>query len=199
MKTSTILMTCILALSVWGILPMPAGSADSTLVTRVVDGDTLVIQFNGHEEKVRLIGVDTPELHESQKLHRDAQRSGQDTATIQALGRQASDFVKILVRSKDRISLEYDQQQRDKYGRLLAFVWLADGRMLNEVIICEGYAPALTRYPFRRDYMERFRTCAQQARAAGKGLWTTEPAASTSPSPLAREDTRRSGAREPPQ
>jgi len=71
--------------------------------------------------------------------------------------------------------------------------------MLNEVIICEGYAPALTRYPFRREYMERFRTCAQQARVAGKGLWATEPAASTSPSPLAREDTRRSGAREPPQ
>ena len=106
---------------------MHACGADSALVSRVVDGDTLTIQINGKAEKVRLVGVDTPELHESDKLHRDAQRSGQDTATIQALGRQASDFVKTLVRSGDRISLEYDQQQRDKYGRLLAFVRLADG------------------------------------------------------------------------
>ena len=78
----------------------------------------------------------------------------------------------MLVRSGDRISLEYDQQSRNRYGRLLAFVWLADGRMLNEVIICEGYSPAFTRYPFRREYQERFRACAQQARVAGKGLWS---------------------------
>ena len=88
--------------------------------------------------------------------------------------------MKSSVRSGDRISLAYDQQRRDKYGRLLAFVRLADGRMLNEVIICEGYSPAYTRFPFRREYQERFRTCAQQARAAGKGLWSTNQVQSTS-------------------
>src|ERR1700752_2398422 len=102
MKTSTILMTCVLVLLVWGIFPKSVGGADSALVSRVVDGDTLAILLNGHEEKVRLIGVDTPELHESQKLHRDAQRTGQDITTLQALGRQASDFVKSLVRNGNR-------------------------------------------------------------------------------------------------
>jgi micrococcal nuclease len=158
-KIPTVMLTCVLSLTAWGTFPKSASGAESALVSRVADGDTLAILLNGHEEKVRLIGVDTPELHESQKLHRDAQRSGQDSAQIQALGRQASDFVKTLVRCGDQISLEYDQQQRDKYGRLLAFVWLADGRMRNEVIICEGYAPALTRYPYHRNCMERFRTC----------------------------------------
>ena len=179
MKISMILLTYVLALTAWGIFPMRAEGTDSALVSRVVDGDTLVIQLNGQEEKVRLIGVDTPELHESQKLYRDAQRSGQDTTQIQALGRRASDFVKTLVRSGEQISLEYDQQQRDKYGRLLAFVWLADGRLLNEVIICEGYSPAFTRYPYHREYQERFRTCAQQARVAGKGLWSDNAFPST--------------------
>jgi micrococcal nuclease len=188
LKILTILIPCVLSLIPWGTFLRSASGADSTIVSRIVDGDTLAILLNGQTEKVRLIGVDTPELHESDKLHRDAQRSGQDIAQIQALGRQASDFVKTLVRSGDQISLEYDQQPRDKYGRLLAFVWLADGRMLNEVIICEGYAPALTRYPFRRDYQERFRTCAQTARAAGKGLWATEPTAVASPSPVPRAE-----------
>ena len=62
----------------------------------------------------------------------------------------------------------------------------ADGRMPNGVIICEGYAPVLIHYPYRRDYMERFRTCAQQARAAGKGLWATETASVSSPGPISR-------------
>lgn len=72
------------------------------------------------------------------------------------------------------MSLEYDQDPRDKYQRLLAFVWLPDGRMLNETIICEGYAVALTRYPFRADYQERFRGCERQARERNKGLWATD-------------------------
>ena len=140
LKTPTLLMPCVLALLVWGRLSTVLYGADHALVSRVVDGDTLAILLNGHAEKIRLIGVDTPELHESEKLHRDAQRSGQDIAQIQALGRQASDFVKTIVHTGDKVSLEFDQQERDRYGRLLAFVWLADGRMLNEVIICAGHS-----------------------------------------------------------
>ncbi|HEV8715622.1 MAG TPA: thermonuclease family protein [Candidatus Binatia bacterium] len=69
------------------------------------------------------------------------------------------------------VQLEYDQQLGDKYQRLLAFVWLSDGRMLNETIICEGYANALTRYPFRQEYMDRFRACERVVREQRKGLW----------------------------
>jgi micrococcal nuclease len=150
---------------------LPACARDQATITRVVDGDTLEITLTGKTEKVRLIGVDTPEKFESGKLHRDAARSGQDETTIQALGKQASDFTKSLVHPGDAVQLEYGQEPRDKYHRLLAFVWLSDGRMLNETIVCEGYSNAYTRYPFRPDYMDRFRTCEGHAREQGKGLW----------------------------
>jgi endonuclease YncB( thermonuclease family) len=61
---------------------------------RIVDGDTLEIKLNDQKEKVRLIGVETPEKFESDKLHRDAARTGQDEATIRGLGERASDFTK---------------------------------------------------------------------------------------------------------
>lgn len=78
------------------------------------------------------------------------------------------------MRVGNQIELEYDQQLRDKYNRLLAFVWLPNGRMLNETIVCEGYGNALTRYPFRSDYMERFRVREHHARETGKGLWAED-------------------------
>jgi micrococcal nuclease len=168
-----------LALLVTGLLVTSAFGGDHATVLRVVDGDTLELSLAGKTEKVRLIGVDTPEVHASEKLHRDAARTQQDVATIRALGRQASDFTKHLVHVGERVRLEFDQQPRDKYQRLLAFVWLPDGRMLNETIICEGYSPAFTRYPFRQDYMDRFRACERSARQGNKGLWREERVATT--------------------
>src|SRR5205814_3546047 len=147
-------------------LPFSSFAKDPATIVRAVDGDTLEVSLSGHQEKVRLIGVDTPEVFESQKLHRDIARTHQDEATIKALGKRASEFTKSLVHAGDTVQLEYDQQARDKYHRLLAFVWLADGRMLNEVLVCEGYTNAYTRYPVRSDYMERFRAC---ERSVGEG------------------------------
>src|SRR4029450_14060652 len=91
--------------------------------------------------------------------------------TIQDTDKRASNLSKSLVKRGDTVQVEYDQQPRDKYQRLLAFVWLSDGRMLNETIVCEGYGNALTRYPFRSDYTTRFRSCERQAREQGKGRW----------------------------
>lgn len=101
-------------------------------VKRVIDGDTLLLT-NG--ERVRLIGVDTPEVHQSQKLYRDAERTGRDIKTIQALGKKASAFTRSLVDKKE-VRLEYDQANayighRDKCKRILAYVYLKDGTFLN--------------------------------------------------------------------
>lgn len=159
----------------------PVFAFDAATITRVVDGDTLEVSVDGHLERVRLIGVDTPEVYESDKLHRDAERTHQDEGTIRALGEQASNYVKGIVHKREHVQLEYGQQRRDRYARLLAFVWLPDGRMLNETIVCEGYSPAFTRYPFRQDYMDRFRSCERQAREAGKGLWAAEGARESAP------------------
>lgn len=152
-------------------LPPLSIARDAATVMRVSDGDTLIVTLNEEQEKVRLIGVDTPEVHESDKLRRDATNTGQDVATIQALGQRALDFTTSLIPPGTQIQLEYGQQLRDESNRLLALVWLPDGRMLNETLICEGYAYRLIDYPFRQAYMNRFRICLWLASSQGKGLW----------------------------
>jgi len=139
---------------------------DYYIVKRVVDGDTLLLKEG---QRVRLIGVDTPELHISKKLYRDAERSHRDIKTIRELGKRASDFVKSLVKSGDRIRLEYDWDKVDKDGRILAYVYLEDGTFLNAKIIKQGYGNAYTKFPFK--YLDEFREYEREARENKKGLW----------------------------
>ncbi len=135
-------------------------------VARVVDGDTLKMADN---ERVRLIGVDTPELHYSEKLLRDSRKTGKDVKTIQALGAKATEFTKDLCDHK-RVRLEYDIVRRDKYGRLLAYVYLEDGTFVNSKIIEEGYGQVMT-IPPNVKHADHFKKLERQARDGKKGLW----------------------------
>ncbi len=112
----------------------------TTTVTRVVDGDTLKIRYLIKEESIRLIGIDTPESRVNKKAKRDAKRSGQDIKTITAMGKRATEYVKSLVKTGDLITIEFDAQERDRYRRLLDYVYLPNGKMLNEEIVKAGYA-----------------------------------------------------------
>jgi len=141
-------------------------------IVKIVDGDTLDVLVDGRKKRIRLIGVDTSELHESDKLIRDAGRSRCTKADLQELGAEATEFVSRVLAPGDSIRLEYGPRRSDDYKRVLAFVWLADGRLLNELLICEGYAQARLHYVFRSDYRARFQQCSQQAQAASKGLWS---------------------------
>lgn len=136
------------------------------LVRRVFDGDTLQLESG---EKVRLIGIDTPEMYESDKLNRDAWRTKQDKSTIQKLGRQASEFTKSLVEGK-RVSLEFDVEKYDKYDRLLAYVYLKDGTFVNAKIVEEGYA-SLMAIPPNVKYADLFLRLYREAREKRRGLW----------------------------
>jgi micrococcal nuclease len=139
---------------------------EDILVDRVVDGDTLRLEDG---ERVRLIGIDTPEMHESDKLYRDSQKSGQNVKSIQALGRRAYGFTRDLVEGK-RVRLEFDLEKRDKYKRLLAYVYLKDGRFVNAEIVKQGYASLMT-YPPNVKYADTFKQLYQQARENKRGLW----------------------------
>ena len=137
------------------VLSNIAVAQDFYLCTRVVDGDTIVVEIGGKLEKVRLIGVDTPEtVHPSKP--------------VEYFGKEASDFTKRTVERKN-VRLEYDWQKRDKYGRLLAYVYLEDGTFLNSEIIKQGYGFAYTKYPFK--YLEEFRQYEKEARENKNGLW----------------------------
>jgi micrococcal nuclease len=137
------------------------------IVSKVVDGDTFKLS-NG--EKVRLLGIDTPEYYESDKLDRDAETSGLDKKTIRKLGKLASDYVRNFVEGKKVYLVKepyYDD--RDKYGRLLRWVYLEDGTFINGKIISDGYAQVFEKFPVSK--IDELRKLQREARENNKGLW----------------------------
>lgn len=158
------------------------GDFDTAQVVRVVDGDTIEVSFNGTTEKVRLIGVDTPET-----VH--------PTKGVEPYGREANNFTKEKL-TDQTVKLEFDVEERDQYGRLLAYVWLGE-EMFNEVLLQEGYAQMAT-YPPNVKYVERFKAAQKEAREAERGLWgdieepqSTSPAGSTSTQLLGNANSKK--------
>lgn len=145
--------------------PAMKGSGIS-FVSRVIDGDTIKLS-NG--EHVRLIGIDTPESRYNKKLERDVARSRKDINEILKMGKVASNFTKGLVEDK-KVRLEFDVEKRDRYGRLLAYVYLEDGTFVNAKIIGEGYAQVMT-IPPNVKYAGYFLKLQKEAREKKKGLW----------------------------
>lgn len=135
----------------------PAG--EFRKVVRVVDGDTIIVSPN---ERVRLIGVDTPETVHPKKA-------------VECFGKEAKQFTRDAVEGKNvRIVLDERNQRtqhKDKYGRTLAYAYLADGTMLNAELIRQGYGHAYTRFPFR--HLVEFRELERQARSQTVGLWSS--------------------------
>jgi len=126
-------------------------------VVRVIDGDTIVILVDNKEVKVRLIGVDTPETVHPQKQ-------------VEFYGKEASGFLTNLLKGEE-VYIESPKDSRDKYGRLLAYLYRApDGLFVNLEIVRQGYGHAYTKYPFK--YMDLFRAYGQRATESEKGLWT---------------------------
>jgi len=122
------------------------------------------------EKRIRLIGIDTPESRINKKTKKDAKRSGQDIKTIIAMGKRATAYVEGLVKRGDLITIEFDVKKKDRYGRLLCYVYLSNGKMLNEEIIKAGYANVMTIPPDVK-YKDKFLKAYKQARENKRGLW----------------------------
>lgn len=130
-------------------------------VTKITDGDTIHIEMDGRNEKIRLIGINTPETVDPR-------------TPVQCFGKEASARMKELAGGKI-VRLEYDETQgtRDAYDRLLAYVYLEDGEMLNRKMIAEGYAYEYT-YLKPYLYQKEFRQLQTLARTSSRGLWAEE-------------------------
>ena len=130
-------------------------------VTKVVDGDTVAVNINGKNATIRLIGLDTPETVDPRKL-------------VQCFGKEASARAKEILAGK-RVRLEMDglQGQLDKYGRLLAYVFLEGGALFNKLMIAEGYGHEYT-YHLPYKYQKEFKEAEKTARENQKGLWAPE-------------------------
>jgi micrococcal nuclease len=146
------------------------GNSQAATIISIVDGDTLKIRLNGKEESLRLIGVDTPESRDNEKAERDSSRTGQAMKTILAQGKLATQYLQKILREGDPIKIEFDVQTRDKYQRLLGYVYLKNGRMLNEEIARAGYANIMTVPPNVR-YVARLVAAVTDARNNKRGLW----------------------------
>ena len=152
------------------ILFIPFALSDElATVIYVFDGDTIRVLYHGGKVSVRLIGIDAPESKSNNRAYRQAFTHRIDVATIVAIGKRAKNYLKSLVKKGDTVRLEFDVEVRDKYGRLLAYVW-KDGKMLNMEMICNGYAFLLT-IPPNVKYAQNFRECFRKARKRRLGLW----------------------------
>jgi micrococcal nuclease len=139
-------------------------------VTKVLDGDTFEVLISGKKEKVRMLGIDTPEKFDSDKLDRDAERTKKDKQTIRKLGELASDYTTRLIGGK-RVVLIPDPKgdEKDKYDRLLRYVYLEDGTFVNLKLIEDGYATAFRRFNVSKQ--KEFVEAEADARKSRKGLW----------------------------
>jgi micrococcal nuclease len=155
-----------LAVAYVGLLPaaepdQQSPFPDSGTVVRVADGDTVTIRFpDGVERRVRLIGVDAPEMDDPRE----------EVAWRAFLSRR---FAFHHLYGRD-VRLTYDFAPLDEYGRVLAYVWSPEGELFNESIIRQGFASAFLKYPFREDFQKRFRAAASVARKENRGFWRTE-------------------------
>ncbi len=128
-------------------------------IVRFSDGDTITVNMNGNDETIRFIGVDTPETHDPRK-------------PVQCYGPAASAFTKNTITaagSMVRLAADSLSNNRDRYNRLLRYVYLPDGTLLNLKLIREGYGFYYPYFPFSKS--KDFETAQKQAQAEYRGLW----------------------------
>jgi micrococcal nuclease len=136
------------------------GSAEAdgqASVVRVVDGDTVAVSIGDREETVRLIGIDTPETVDPR-------------SPVECFGREASERTKALLPEGAGVRLVADVEARDRYDRLLAYVYRDDGTFVNLALVEDGYASVAT-YPPNVAHTSDFTAAAARARDEGRGLW----------------------------
>ncbi len=158
------LATFVTALSLIGIAAYWAFAGtperERALVAKTFDGDTIVVERNGRQETVRLIGVDTPEISRPE-------------TPVQFYGPEAAEYTRRMLEGKS-VTLEFEPPGRpggsvDKYGRTLAYVITEDGGNFDLKLVRQGYGRVFGKYPFR--YLKEFRQAEREARKAGLGIW----------------------------
>jgi len=127
-------------------------AGNAARVLRVNDGDTVTVSINGHRERIRLIGIDAPEMGQG------------------LWGEKAKRHLEDILRSSRNVYVEYDVERRDKYGRLLAYIRTADGRLVNTEMLRDGYAVLFT-FPPNVKHVEEFTAAQRQARERKRGIW----------------------------
>lgn len=153
-------LSCILIITFPRSLAYSANRQVLYKVTKVIDGDTIQVKIGARKEKVRLLGIDAPETKNTSK-------------SVQCFGKEAFKKMKKLVLGK-KVRLEADStnSDRDKYNRLLRYLYLKDGTFVNANLVKNGYAFAYFKFPFQ--FKAEFQQYQTKAREARKGLWNSD-------------------------
>ncbi len=133
-------------------------NAEQHKVIRVVDGDTIVIDYNGEKEKIRMLRVNTPE-----SVHKDPSKNV-------PMGKVASKYTKKRLSGKS-VSLEFEDKKRGVYGRLLAYVFV-DGQNYCLELVKKGYSPYYTKYGRSQKYDKEFREAENYAKEKKRNIWS---------------------------
>lgn len=142
--------------------PVDGAVEANAIVERIVDGDTVIVELEGQRERVRLIGIDTPESVDPRR-------------PVECYGPEASQRLGELISAGTSVRLEVDREPRDDYGRILAYLYRAsDGLFVNEAMVAEGYAETLVVRP-NTTHSDRLAAAEREARRTGAGLWGACP------------------------
>jgi micrococcal nuclease len=138
--------------------PLPAEQKSSAFVpvVEVHDGDTVSVTVDQKREKVRLVGIDAPEMGQK------------------PWGEKAKKYLETLLSSSGwKVKLEYDVEKKDKYGRILAYLWTTEGEMINLLMLKKGYATLFT-FPPNVKHVNEFRAAQRTARDGRLGIWSEQ-------------------------
>lgn len=166
---ATALSGCSTPTTTTATIPGTSSTGTVAVVTHVVDGDTVDLEFgDGRTERVRLLGIDTPE-------------TVKPNTPVQCFGPEASAHTKELLATGTGVLIQRDAEARDRYGRLLAYVWRRqDGLFVNRDLVVGGYARTLAIAP-NNAHRADLSAAAADARGAGTGLWAACPESTDGP------------------
>lgn len=153
-----------------GVLLIPWNVTWAQKVIGVIDGDSFQADFGVFIQQVRMVGIECPEATPSAKARKEAKRLGISLDHYLTVGKQATSYVRKLLPRGTQLRLEYDKDRRDKYGRILAYVFLPNGKLLNEELVAQGYARL---FPTKENvlYASRLRSALARAKGQKLGLW----------------------------
>jgi micrococcal nuclease len=161
MKTVAMCLMATLLFSA-GLAAAPAYKEPARIM-RIINGDTFTVLYQGKWEEIKLLGLDMPETTLNDRVYEKALKNSTTPAIIINRGLAGREFVKKYLQYGSQVWIEFDVQKRDRFSCLLGYVYLADGRMLNEIILRAGLSELLL-IPPNLKYQQRFQEIARLAR-----------------------------------
>ena len=164
-KHLLILALCLLSMNFRGFAETYSGTVD-----RVVDGDTIRAIIDGRSTRIRLLCIDALEKSDNEKAKKDAARLDQSESVAENGGKEAARYLSTLLSKGDSIRLVTDKKEYDMYGRMLAYIYDANGTFINKKLVADGYAGVLVYSP-NEEKAEELSQTFNEAKNAHKGLW----------------------------